>query len=73
MYEFYSRDSLFEIIKMQEKICGDAPLGCNILYAINDYGIVHWCCEAGVNMIITEKGIPTNMPEFKKIIHRCCF
>ncbi|WP_368031320.1 nitronate monooxygenase [Arcobacter sp. s6] len=64
---FYSRDSLFEIVKNARKICGDAPLGCNVLYAINDYGrVVRDACEAGVNIIITGAGIPTNMPEFTK-------
>ncbi|RXJ60638.1 nitronate monooxygenase [Candidatus Marinarcus aquaticus] len=64
---FYSRDALFEIVKNARKVCGDAPLGCNILYACNDYGrIVEDACEAGVNIIITGAGIPTNMPEFTK-------
>lgn len=64
---FYSRDALFEIVKNARKVCGDAPLGCNILYACNDYGrIVEDACEAGVDIIITGAGIPTNMPEFTK-------
>ena len=64
---FYSKDALNEIITNARKICGDAPLGCNILYAINDYGrVVRDACEAGVNIIITGAGIPTNMPEFTK-------
>lgn len=64
---FYSRDALFEIIKNARKICGDAPLAANILYACNDYGrIVQDACEAGINIIITGAGIPTNMPEFTK-------
>lgn len=64
---FYSRDSLFEIVANARKICGDAPLACNVLYAINDYGrVVRDACEAGVNIIITGAGIPTNMPEFTK-------
>lgn len=64
---FYSKDSLVEIVKNARKICGDAPLGCNVLYAINDYGrVVRDACEAGVNIIITGAGIPTNMPEFTK-------
>ncbi len=64
---FYNRDSLFEIIANARKICGDAPLGCNILYAINDYGrVVKDACEAGVDIIITGAGLPTNMPEFTK-------
>ncbi|MEA1915824.1 MAG: nitronate monooxygenase [Campylobacterota bacterium] len=64
---FYSRDGLFAIIQNARKICGDAPLAVNALYASNDYGrIVHDACEAGANIIITGAGIPTNMPEFTK-------
>ncbi|XPV67670.1 MAG: nitronate monooxygenase [Halarcobacter sp.] len=64
---FYSKDALNTIIKNARKICGDAPLACNVLYACNDYGrIVRDACEAGINMIITGAGIPTNMPEFTK-------
>jgi nitronate monooxygenase len=64
---FYSRDSLFEIFSNARKICGNAPIACNVLYAINDYGrVVHDACEAGANMIITGAGLPTNMPEFTK-------
>jgi len=62
---FYARDALFEIFKNARKICNDAPLGANILYAINDYGrVVNDACEAGANIIITGAGLPTNMPEF---------
>ncbi len=64
---FYSKDALTTIIKNARKICGDAPLACNILYACNDYGrIVQDACKAGINIIITGAGIPTNMPEFTK-------
>jgi len=64
---FYSKDALTEIIDNARKICGDAPLACNVLYAINDYGrVVRDACEAGFNMIITGAGLPTNMPEFTK-------
>jgi nitronate monooxygenase len=64
---FYSRDSLFEIFANARKICADAPIACNVLYAINDYGrVVRDACEAGANMIITGAGLPTNMPEFTK-------
>jgi nitronate monooxygenase len=64
---FYSKEALFEIVKNTRAICGDKPIAANILYAINDYGrVVHDSCEAGVNMIITGAGIPTNMPEFTK-------
>jgi len=62
---FYSRDALFKIFENARDICGDKPLGCNILYAINDYGrVVKDACEAGADIIITGAGIPTNMPEF---------
>lgn len=64
---FYNRESLFEIVTNARKICGDAPLACNVLYAINDYGrVVKDACEAGINIIITGAGLPTNMPEFTK-------
>ncbi len=62
---FYSKEAFFEIVENARKICGDAPLGCNILYACNDYGrMVKDACEAGINIIITGAGLPTNMPEF---------
>ncbi|MDB2405384.1 nitronate monooxygenase [Arcobacteraceae bacterium] len=62
---FYSKDGLTEIIKNTRKICGDKPLAANVLYASNDYGkIVRDACEAGIDIIITGAGIPTNMPEF---------
>ncbi|MEO1923019.1 MAG: nitronate monooxygenase family protein [Nautiliaceae bacterium] len=65
--EFYNRDALFKIFENARKICGDAPLGCNILYAINDYGrVVKDACEAGANIIITGAGLPTDMPEYTK-------
>jgi len=64
---FYSKDALKEIFKNARKLCGDAPLACNVLYAINDYGrVVQDACEAGANIIITGAGLPTNMPEFTK-------
>jgi nitronate monooxygenase len=64
---FYSRDALFKIVENARKICGDAPLGCNILYAINDYGrVVKDACEAGIDIIITGAGLPMDMPEFTK-------
>ncbi|MCE3038370.1 nitronate monooxygenase [Helicobacter anatolicus] len=64
---FYSKNALNEIFKNARKICGDKPLGANILYAINEYGrVVRDACEAGANFIITGAGLPTNMPEFVK-------
>jgi nitronate monooxygenase len=62
---FYSSEGLKAIVKNARKICGDKPLAANILYAINDYGrVVKDACEAGVDIIITGAGLPTNMPEF---------
>ena len=64
---FYSKDGLTAIINDARKICGDKPLAANILYAINDYGrVVRDACEAGIDIIITGAGLPTNMPEFTK-------
>ncbi len=64
---FYSKTALNEIFKNARKICGENPLGANILHAINDYGrVVKDACEAGANMIITGAGLPINMPEFTK-------
>jgi len=62
---FYSKEGFGAIIANARKICGDKPLAANILYAINDYGrVVTDACEAGINIIITGAGLPTNMPEF---------
>jgi len=62
---FYSPEGLKAIFANARKICGDKPLGCNVLYAINDYGrVVKDACEAGADIIITGAGLPTNMPEF---------
>ncbi len=62
---FYSKDGFNAIIKSAREICGDRPLAANILYAINDYGrVVTDACEAGIDIIITGAGLPTNMPEF---------
>ncbi|RAX58602.1 2-nitropropane dioxygenase [Helicobacter monodelphidis] len=64
---FYSKEALFEIFKNARKLCGNAPLGANILYAINNYGrVVRDACEAGADVIITGAGLPTDMPEFTK-------
>jgi len=62
---FYSQEGFKAIIENARKICGDKPLAANILYAINDYGrVVRDACEAGIDIIITGAGLPTNMPEF---------
>ncbi|PAF45385.1 nitronate monooxygenase [Helicobacter sp. 11S02629-2] len=64
---FYSKHALMEIFKNARKLCGDKPLGANILYAINEYGrVVRDACEAGANIIVTGAGLPLNMPEFTK-------
>ena len=64
---FYSRKALFKIFDNARKICGDAPLACNILYAMNDYDrIVRDACDAGANIIITGAGLPLTMPEAAK-------
>lgn len=64
---FYSRDGLEAIYKNARKICGNKPLGINILYAINDYArVIKDACEIGFDVIITGAGLPTNMPEFTK-------
>ena len=64
---FYSSEALKKIFENARKICGDAPLASNVLYAINDYGrVVKDSCEAGADIIITGAGLPTNMPEFTK-------
>ena len=62
---FYCKDALKKIFSDARDICGDKPIACNVLYAINDYGrVVTDSCEAGANIIITGAGLPTNMPEF---------
>ncbi|MEA3373509.1 MAG: nitronate monooxygenase family protein [Campylobacterota bacterium] len=62
---FYSKAGFHKIVENARKICGDKPLAANILYAINDYGrVVKDACEAGIDIIITGAGLPTNMPEF---------
>ncbi len=62
---FYCREALIDIFKEARKICDDAPLGVNILFAISDYGrVVRDACEAGADIIITGAGLPMNMPEF---------
>jgi nitronate monooxygenase len=62
---FYSKEGFKAIIDNARKICADKPLAANILYAINDYGrVVRDACEAGIDIIITGAGLPTNMPEF---------
>lgn len=62
---FYSRAGLKALIDNARKVCGDNPLGCNILCASNDYSrIARDACELGFNVIVSGAGIPTNLPEF---------
>lgn len=62
---FYSRKGLEAVIHNARKVCGDLPLGCNILCASNDYArIARDACEVGFNVIISGAGLPTNLPEF---------
>ncbi len=65
--DFYNKEALNKIFENARKICGDAPLGANVLYAINDYGrVVRDSCEAGADIIITGAGLPMDMPEYAK-------
>mgnify|MGYP001023681717 FL=1 len=62
---FYSTRGLQAVIENARKICGDLPLGVNIMYAANDYArVVKDACEAGINIIVSGAGLPTNLPEF---------
>jgi len=63
----YNREALFEIFKNARKICGDKPLACNILHAINDYErVVQDALEAGANIIVTGAGLPLELPRLVK-------
>ncbi|MDO4674581.1 nitronate monooxygenase family protein [Campylobacter sp.] len=62
---FYSKKGLQTLIDNARKICGNLPLGCNILCASNDYArIARDACEVGFNVIVSGAGLPTNLPEF---------
>ena len=62
---FYSKKGLQALINNARKVCGEAPLGCNILCASNDYArIAKDACEVGFNVIVSGAGLPTNLPEF---------
>ncbi|EAI4298244.1 nitronate monooxygenase [Campylobacter lari] len=62
---FYSKAGLKALIDNARKVCEDAPLGCNILYASNNYAqIARNACEVGFNVIVSGAGLPTNLPEF---------
>lgn len=59
----YSAKALEEIFKNARKICGDKPLACNILHAINDYQrVVKDAVKAGANIIVTGAGLPLDLP-----------
>lgn len=62
---FYSGKALKAIVANARKICGDLPIGVNIMYASNDFQrTAKDACEAGANIIICGAGLPTNLPEF---------
>ena len=64
---FYSAKALNAIFENSRKVCGDAPLACNVLYASVNYDqIVKDACEAGADIIITGAGLPLTMPEATK-------
>jgi nitronate monooxygenase len=64
---FYSAKALKVIFDNARKICGEAPLACNVLYASVNYDqIVQDACEAGADIIITGAGLPLTMPEAAK-------
>ena len=59
----FSAKALAEIFKNARKICGDKPLACNILHAINDYQrVVKDAVKAGANIIVTGAGLPLDLP-----------
>ncbi len=62
---FYSTKGLKAIIDNTRKIANGNPVAVNILYASNDYErMARDACAAGIDIIITGAGLPTNMPEF---------
>ncbi len=62
---FYSTKGLNAVIEDARKIANGNPIAVNILYASNDYErIARDACAAGIDIIITGAGLPTNMPEF---------
>jgi len=64
---FYSANALTHIFERARKICGDAPLAVNILYAQSDYDrVVEDACKAGADIIITGAGLPLTMPDAAK-------
>lgn len=66
----HSREALIEIFKNARKICGDAPLACNILHVITDYKrVVQDAIDAGANIIVTGAGLPTDLA--KIVVEKC--
>ena len=64
---FYSYPALQKIFDNARKICGDAPLAANVLYAQSEYNrVVEDACKAGADIIITGAGLPLTMPEATK-------
>lgn len=62
---FYCSKAFSKIVENARKICGNSPLGANIMCAANDYArIAKDACEAGINIIVSGAGLPTNLPEF---------
>ncbi|GBU10570.1 2-nitropropane dioxygenase [Erysipelotrichaceae bacterium] len=58
----FSAEALKHIFADARAICGDKPLACNILYAINDYDrVVGDAIAAGANIIVTGAGLPLNL------------
>lgn len=58
----HSGSALKEIFNNARKICKDAPLACNILYAMTDYSrVVKDAIDAGANIIVTGAGLPTSL------------
>jgi nitronate monooxygenase len=59
----FSKKALTEIFINARKICGDKPIACNVLHAINDYSrVVTDAIEAGANIIVTGAGLPLELP-----------
>lgn len=62
-----SAAALHAIFAQARTRCGEAPLACNILYALNNYGtIVQDACAAGADLIVTGAGLPLDLPEFTR-------
>jgi nitronate monooxygenase len=65
--ECNSKEALIEIYQNARKICGNKPLGANIMFALSGYNdSVKAACEAGTDIIISGAGLPLNLPELTK-------